>query len=68
MRPLPHLDLRGVGHVLILRYGVGDDHGLDGRVVDARHGRSGQDAMSAHRVDLDSAGLQQPAGQKRTRQ
>lgn len=61
IRRRAHLDFRTRLHLLLLRDGVGHHHGLERRVVDARDGRTGENAVREDGVDFDGAGLDQPA-------
>lgn len=54
-----YLDLWARLHLLLLGDGVGDHHGLEGSVVDARDGRTGKYAVREDSVDLDRTGINQ---------
>lgn len=47
-------------HLLFLWDGVGHHHGLERGAVDARDGRTGEDAVCEDGVDLYCAGIDQP--------
>ena len=49
-------------HLLLLGDGVGHHHGLERGAVDARDGRTGEDAVCEDGVDLRCAGIDQPGG------
>ena len=52
-----HLDLRGELHLLSLRNGVSDHHGLEGGAVDSLNGRPRQNTVGADSIHLLTAGL-----------
>ena len=58
-RHVDHLDLVRVLHVLFLRNGVRHHHGFERGIVDARDGRTTEDAMTADGVDFARSGTQQ---------
>jgi len=47
-------------HLLFLWDGVGHHHGLEWGAVDARDGRTGEDAVCEDGVDLHRASVDQP--------
>ena len=47
-------------HLLLLWDGVGHHHGLEGGAVDARDGRTGENAVREDGVDLYRTGINQP--------
>jgi hypothetical protein len=59
VRAQTHLNLVALPHVLVLGDAVGDDDGLEVRVVDPGEGRPAEDAVRQDGVDLLRAGLHQ---------
>ena len=57
-----YLNFGTLSHLLLLRYGIGDDYGLEVGVVDARDRVAAEYAVCADGVDLGGAGLVQLLG------
>ena len=51
--------------LVLLRNGVGDHHSLEVGVVDARDGRTGEDAMGQNGIDFSSSSRDQPRAVQR---
>lgn len=59
-----YLYFRARLHLLFLWDGVGHHHGLERGAVDARDGRTGENAVCEDGVDLYRAGINQPKREK----